>query len=112
LAVAVTICTVPPPFFCHVPDWHGGQIQSGTWKKIGAGDSQIVTASATAWRWPGATATCPSGKKVIGGGGQCRSNTGFIWLTRSMPSGNNAWTASCDTTEDQNGSITVYAICQ
>ncbi|EFN6835557.1 shufflon protein B [Escherichia coli H4] len=66
----------------------------------------------TAWRWPGATATCPSGKKVIGGGGQCRSNTGFIWLTRSMPSGNNAWTASCDTTEDQNGSITVYAICQ
>ncbi len=29
-----------------------------------------------------------------------------------MPSGNNAWTASCDTTEDQNGSITVYAICQ
>ncbi|PQK43154.1 shufflon protein B, partial [Escherichia coli] len=27
------------------------------WKKIGAGDSQIVTASATAWRWPGATAT-------------------------------------------------------
>ncbi len=37
-------------------------------------------------------------------------NTGFIWLTRSMPSGNNAWTASCDTTEDQNGSITVYAI--
>ncbi|EFZ0223625.1 shufflon system plasmid conjugative transfer pilus tip adhesin PilV, partial [Shigella sonnei] len=86
--------------------------QSGTWKKIGAGDSQIVTASATAWRWPGATATCPSGKKVIGGGGQCRSNTGFIWLTRSMPSGNNAWTASCDTTEDQNGSITVYAICQ
>ncbi|EFD0809169.1 shufflon protein B, partial [Escherichia coli] len=33
-------------------------------------------------------------------------------LTRSMPSGNNAWTASCDTTEDQNGSITVYAICQ
>lgn len=86
--------------------------QSGTWKKIGAGDSQIVTASATAWRWPGATATCPSGKKVIGGGGQCRSNTGFIWLTRSMPSGNNAWTASCDTPEDQNGSITVYAICQ
>ncbi|MCZ6284352.1 shufflon system plasmid conjugative transfer pilus tip adhesin PilV [Escherichia coli] len=29
-------------------------------------------------------------QKVIGGGGQCRSNTGFIWLTRSMPSGNNA----------------------
>ncbi len=79
---------------------------------VGRDSTEIVTASATAWRWPGATATCPSGKKVIGGGGQCRSNTGFIWLTRSMPSGNNAWTASCDTTEDQNGSITVYAICQ
>ena len=58
--------------------------------------AKLLTASATAWRWPGATATCPSGKKVIGGGGQCRSNTGFIWLMRSMPSGNNAWTASCD----------------
>ncbi|EBE7283770.1 shufflon protein B [Salmonella enterica] len=86
--------------------------QSGIWKKIGAGESQIVTASRTAWRFPGATATCPSGKKVTGGGGRCSTNTGYIWLNFSQPSGDNAWTASCDTTEEQNGSITVYAICQ
>ena len=62
--------------------------------------------------FPGATATCPTGKRVTGGGGICTSRTGYIWLTRSFPSANNSWSAACDTTEDQNGSITVYAICQ
>ena len=66
----------------------------------------------TGWRFPGATATCPTGKRVTGGGGICTSRTGYIWLTRSFPSANNSWSAACDTTEDQNGSITVYAICQ
>ncbi|WP_223716117.1 hypothetical protein, partial [Escherichia coli] len=100
------------PIDFQAPDWHWPPCQSGIWKKIGAGESQIVTASRTAWRFPGATATCPSGKKVTGGGGRCSTNTGYIWLNFSQPSGDNAWTASCDTTEDQNGSITVYAICQ
>ncbi|ECC0671418.1 shufflon protein B [Salmonella enterica subsp. enterica] len=86
--------------------------QSGTWRKVGSGELQIATAQATGWRFPGATATCPTGKRVTGGGGICTSLTGYIWLTRSFPSANNSWSAACDTTEDQNGSITVYAICQ
>ncbi|AWT21931.1 shufflon protein B [Klebsiella pneumoniae] len=86
--------------------------QSGTWIKVGSGELQIATAQATSWRFPGATATCPTGKRVTGGGGICTSRTGYIWLTRSFPSANNSWSAACDTTEDQNGSITVYAICQ
>ncbi|HEE9318311.1 TPA: shufflon system plasmid conjugative transfer pilus tip adhesin PilV, partial [Salmonella enterica subsp. enterica serovar Derby] len=86
--------------------------QSGTWRKVGSGELQIATAQATGWRFPGATATCPTGKRVTGGGGICTSRTGYIWLTRSFPSANNSWSAACDTTEDQNGSITVYAICQ
>lgn len=89
-----------------------GQCQSGTWRKVGSGELQIATAQATGWRFPGATATCPTGKRVTGGGGICTSRTGYIWLTRSFPSANNSWSAACDTTEDQNGSITVYAICQ
>ncbi|WP_072120707.1 shufflon system plasmid conjugative transfer pilus tip adhesin PilV [Shigella sonnei] len=36
--------------------------QSGTWRKVGSGELQIATAQATGWRFPGATATCPTGK--------------------------------------------------
>ncbi|MGY5482674.1 shufflon protein D', partial [Klebsiella pneumoniae] len=35
--------------------------QSGTWIKVGSGELQIATAQATSWRFPGATATCPTG---------------------------------------------------
>ncbi|TLX38751.1 hypothetical protein FFA33_10125, partial [Salmonella enterica subsp. enterica serovar Newport] len=45
--------------------------QSGTWRKVGSGELQIATAQATGWRFPGATATCPTGKRVTGGGGIC-----------------------------------------
>ncbi|EBG7790955.1 hypothetical protein FJH47_23200 [Salmonella enterica] len=37
--------------------------QSGTWRKVGSGELQIATAQATGWRFPGATATCPTGKR-------------------------------------------------
>ncbi|MCX8271739.1 hypothetical protein OLZ10_25640, partial [Escherichia coli] len=50
-----------------IPDWHGGQCQSGTWQKNGGGTVQMVTATASDWNQPIATATCPSGKKVTGG---------------------------------------------
>ncbi|KAA0605119.1 shufflon protein B, partial [Salmonella enterica subsp. enterica serovar Corvallis] len=46
------------PEVFHVPDWHVGQCQSGTWRKVGSGELQIATAQATGWRFPGATATC------------------------------------------------------
>ncbi|CAK0689831.1 prepilin, shufflon protein A [Escherichia coli] len=34
VAEAVTIWLSPAPIFFHVPDWHGGQCQSGVWKKL------------------------------------------------------------------------------
>nr|WP_250698032.1 hypothetical protein [Escherichia coli] len=52
------------------------------------------------------------GKKVIGGGAECSSGIGFIWLVRSIPVNNNAWYGYCDTTEHIIGKITVHAICQ
>ncbi|MEW3380716.1 shufflon protein B [Escherichia coli] len=96
----------------HEPDWHGGQCQSGSWKNAGKGDIEIVKVTASKLRWPGATATCPMGKKVIGGGAECSSGIGFIWLVRSIPVNNNAWYGFCDTTEHIIGKITVHAICQ
>lgn len=38
--------------------------QSGVWS--GAGNSQIVSATATAWRFPSTTAWCPAGKSSRG----------------------------------------------
>ncbi|WP_252386035.1 shufflon protein B, partial [Escherichia coli] len=73
--------------------------QSGSWKNAGKGDIEIVKVTASKLRWPGATATCPMGKKVIGGGAECSSGIGFIWLVRSIPVNNNAWYGYCDTTE-------------
>ncbi|HFU1786116.1 MULTISPECIES: shufflon protein B [Escherichia] len=96
----------------HEPDWHWPPCQSGSWKNAGKGDIEIVKVTASKLRWPGATATCPMGKKVIGGGAECSSGIGFIWLVRSIPVNNNAWYGYCDTTERIIGKITVHAICQ
>ncbi|MLP36218.1 shufflon protein B [Salmonella enterica subsp. enterica] len=84
------------------------------WKYTGAGDTQIVTATASAWRFPSAIAWCPTGKKVTSGGANCNTpgDRGYIWLVHSFPAGDNGWAARCDTTEDQNASIVVYALCQ
>ncbi|EPZ2129186.1 shufflon protein B [Escherichia coli] len=95
-----------------IPDWHWPPCQSGSWKNAGKGDIEIVKVTASKFRWPGATATCPMGKKVIGGGAECSSGIGFIWLVRSIPVNNNAWYGYCDTTENIIGKITVHAICQ
>ncbi|WP_249827603.1 hypothetical protein [Escherichia coli] len=35
-------------------------------ENAGKGDIEIVKVTASKFRWPGATATCPMGKKVIG----------------------------------------------
>ncbi|HHV0271191.1 TPA: pilus assembly protein PilV [Escherichia coli] len=95
-----------------IPDWHGGQCQSGTWKKNGGGTVQMVTATASDWNQPIATATCPSGKKVTGGGGMCSFSNAI--LKRSSPSGNSAWVAGCsqNTNQNQYYSVTTYALCQ
>lgn len=36
VAEAVTIWLSPAPIFFHVPDWHGGQCQSGVWRTSGS----------------------------------------------------------------------------
>ena len=41
VAEAVTIWLSPAPIFFHVPDWHGGQCQSGTWRR--ASGSTVLT---------------------------------------------------------------------
>ncbi|HFV7121130.1 TPA: hypothetical protein ACH90Z_003841 [Escherichia coli] len=111
-AVTLTISISPFPAFFHEPDWHGGQCQSGTWKKNGGGTVQMVTATASDWNQPIATATCPSGKKVTGGGGMCSFSNAI--LKRSSPSGNSAWVAGCsqNTNQNQYYSVTTYALCQ
>jgi hypothetical protein len=83
----------------------------GLWKG-GSGSPVIRTASATAFRFPGAVASCAGSEKVLGGGGQCSTAKGFIWLATSRPNGDNGWYAACDASESLTGYITVYAICQ
>ncbi|MBG6243561.1 MAG: shufflon system plasmid conjugative transfer pilus tip adhesin PilV, partial [Candidatus Symbiopectobacterium sp. Dall1.0] len=46
--------------------------QNGQWRAISP-NLQMVRAETTAYRWPHATARCPAGKKLVGGGGNCRS---------------------------------------
>ncbi|EHK5534025.1 pilus assembly protein PilV [Escherichia coli] len=102
----------PAPIFFHEPDWHWPPCQSGTWQKNGGGTVQMVTATASDWNQPIATATCPSGKKVTGGGGMCSFSNAI--LKRSSPSGNSAWVAGCsqNTNQNQYYSVTTYALCQ
>lgn len=66
-----------------------------------------ITSSATAFRFPVATATCPSGTSATGGGGSCISlgqngpPIGWVWLVSSDAIGDNQWRVSCDTPKDQ-----------
>ncbi|EAS5032217.1 shufflon protein B [Salmonella enterica] len=89
----------------------GQTCQSGIWKNVGDGDIQVVSVTAEAWRFPSATAWCPVGKKVTGGGANCFTPGGSIWLVHSAPAGDNGWVATCDTTKQRNASIIVYALC-
>lgn len=65
----------------------------------------------SAYRWPVAIATCPAGKKVVGGGGHCSSQGGFTFLTLSGPENDNAWKIVCDTTKDWWANADSYAVC-
>lgn len=84
---------------------------NGVWSGS-TGSPVIRTAYASAYRFPGAVAYCSGSEKVVGGGGQCSTAEGYIWLTTSRPNGDNSWYAGCDTTKSITASITVYAICQ
>jgi len=84
---------------------------NGVWSGS-SGSPVIRTASASAYRFPGAVAYCAGSEKVVGGGGQCNTAEGYVWLTVSRPNGDNSWYAGCDTTKSITATITVYAICQ
>ncbi|MEH3468462.1 prepilin cleavage protein, partial [Enterobacter roggenkampii] len=84
---------------------------NGVWRGS-TGSPVIRTASASAYRFPEAVASCAGSEKVVGGGGQCNTAEGYVWLTVSRPNGDNSWYAGCDTTKNITATITVYAICQ
>ena len=84
---------------------------NGVWSGS-TGSPVIRTAYASAYRFPGAVASCAGSEKVVGGGGQCNTAEGYVWLTVSRPNGDNSWYAGCDTTKNITATITVYAICQ
>ena len=53
-----------------------------------------------------ATATCPTGKFVIGGG----ASTSSGWFYRSEPTDNSSWTASADGGAT-DATVTAFAVC-
>ncbi|HGY7285018.1 TPA: prepilin-type N-terminal cleavage/methylation domain-containing protein, partial [Escherichia coli] len=81
---------------------------NGVWSGS-TGSPVIRTAYASAHRFPGAVAYCAGSEKVVGGGGQCNTAEGYVWLTVSRPNGDNSWYAVCDTTKNITATITVYA---
>ncbi|RVT55586.1 shufflon system plasmid conjugative transfer pilus tip adhesin PilV, partial [Klebsiella pneumoniae] len=72
---------------------------NGVWSGS-TGSPVIRTAYASAYRFPGAVAYCAGSEKVVGGGGQCNTAEGYVWLTVSRPNGDNSWYAGCDTTKN------------
>lgn len=67
----------------------------------------------TAFRWPSATATCPDGKLMMGGGSGCKAlgSEGFVFMTVSNPISETAWRVACDTPKQQDVMAEVWAIC-
>ena len=59
-----------------------------------------------------ATATCPAGKRVLGGGGHIAGavqGAGFLW--QSIPLSNTEWRVAYKNTSAANVSIWAYAVC-
>lgn len=86
---------------------------NGVWKAAGQGSIYYNSATATAYRFPSATVYCNGNDIALGGGGQCSSKSGYIWLNGHRPVGDNGWFASCDQnkTDDGNSSIITYVKC-
>lgn len=76
---------------------------------------KIVKESAVAYRWTNATANCPDGTKLTGGGGRCiylgPPGTGYVYLRWNYPLNEKKWVAGCDTPIHQNVRAEAYAIC-
>ena len=86
---------------------------NGIWKAAGQGSIYYNSATATAYRFPSASVYCNGNDIALGGGGQCSSRSGYIWLTGNRPIGDNGWFASCDQnkTDDGNSTIVTYVKC-
>ena len=88
---------------------------NGVWRKPsgGVGIPYINTAANIQNKFPSATAYCNGSDIAISGGVSCTSGNGYIWITQSLPSGNNGWYGGCDQSEKTNGTarVDVYVKC-
>jgi hypothetical protein len=83
---------------------------------VGVSGAQLVTAdSATNSNTvKSESVSCPSGKKVLGGGAAVNTTTNTLAITRSSPNGSlTGWTAEAQETAAFAGNwrVTVYAVC-
>lgn len=92
--------------------WKSSSCVNGIWKAAGQEVSIITLLQLlpTDFR---ATVYCNGNDIALGGGGQCSSKSGYIWLNGNRPVGDNGWFASCDQnkTDDGNSSIITYVKC-
>ena len=85
---------------------------NGVWKSPSqSGDVYYKTTQVTSYRFPAASIYCDGNDPALGGGGQCSSREGYIWLNGNRPVDNNGWYASCDESKNDNGTIVVYVKC-
>ena len=94
-----------------------GQVIScvnGVWRSPVSTSIYYNTAQGTAYRFPSATAYCNGSDVAVGGGGYCSSNSGYIWIRGSYPTGTNGWFMNCDQnkTDDGNSTATTFVKCQ
>ena len=92
-----------------------GQLVScvnGIWKTSASNVTRYYN-RVSAWRWPHAYASCPAGKQMVGGGGNCNSykGIGYSVLVGSRPANDNTWEVYCDTTESQSQTAEVLVFC-
>lgn len=80
-----------------------------------------ITSNITAYRFPTAIATCPSGYVATGGGGNCISHgypvngktvIGWVFIaTSNKVAGSNQWQVSCVTPQGQDVTAQATVIC-
>ena len=83
---------------------------------IGVSAEQLVTAdsSTNSNTVKSQSVSCPSGKKVVGGGAAVNTTSNSLAITRSSPAGDlSGWTAEAQETSAFAGNwrVTVYAVC-
>lgn len=76
--------------------------------------SELVRADHIAFRWPSVTVSCPPGKRMLSGGGNCRDlgSLGFIFIIESRPISENEFRVRCDTPNNQNVMAEAYVVCE